>query len=59
MVGLVGVTSAFTLGLPKSLLPIYTLEHVLGVFAKIGRDRVRVANGRSPDDGYRQRRDRL
>ena len=54
-IGLVGTTSGFTLGLPKSLLPIYTLSANVVVYAKVDAERERVKNSCSSDDDHRQR----
>ena len=53
LIGLVGTTGAFTLGLPKTLLPIYTLSTNVDVYAKAGAECVRVKNDCASDDSYR------
>ena len=55
LIGLVGVTSGFSLGLPKTLLPIYTMSGDVDAYAKAQPERVRVTINRSSDDGHRQR----
>ena len=57
LIGLVGVTSGFAMGLPKSAAADLYVEHVVDVYAKVDPDRDRVANSCSSDDGYRQRGD--
>ena len=52
LVGLVGATDAFTLGLPKTLLPIYTLS-TTWTFTQNGSECVRVKDDCSSDDSYR------
>ena len=54
--GLVGVTNAFTLGLPKTLLPTLFAGRLMDDHAEGDAVGDRQPDSRAPDDGYRQRR---
>ena len=55
-VGLVGVSNEFSLALPKTMLPIYSIEGSWSITPKLTTCGLRLTGGHAPDDGYRQRR---
>ena len=54
-IGLVGVTNAFTLGLPKTLLPTLFAGVAWAITPKMTLTASASQDSRAPDDAYRQR----